>query len=384
MQTLLTAARLVASDETIENPVVRIEDGIITKVAPRSGAELPPGRHVDFAGCTLVPALFDIHMHGGMGHDVMEATPEAFDAVGHYLAHNGVGSYLATTMTAPMDSILKSLAGIAKFIGSRDHGARPLGIHIEGPFLSPHKKGCHPEDLLQTPTVELFDRMWQASEGNIRLMTIAPELPNALEVIAHATKLGVRCSMGHSDAVASEAKAGIRAGAASATHTFNAMRNFDHKASGIMGEVLSNDHLYAELICDGFHVDPAAVTIYWRCKGPERAILITDAMSAAGMPDGDYKLAEVDVHVKGGKCVVDENTLAGSTLSLNRGVKNFAEFTGAPIDQVARLASRNPARMTGFDGQTGSLAEGRDADITVLSATNEVVETILRGTPVQS
>lgn len=383
MQTILTAARLVASEQTIENPVVTIEDGVITKIGSRAGAELPPGRHLDFSGCTLVPALFDVHMHGGMGHDVMEATPEAFAAVGNFLARHGSGAYLATTMTAPMDSILKSLAGIAKFIGSRDYGARPLGVHAEGPFLSPHKRGCHPVDLLQTPTVAQFDRMWDASEGTIRLMTIAPELPNAPEVIARAVSLGARVSLGHSNADEAATKAGVRAGAVSATHTFNAMRNFDHKSSGIVGEILTNDHLFAELICDGFHVDPAAVNIYWRCKGPERAILITDAMAAAGMPDGSYKLGELDVLVMGGKAVIDENTLAGSTLTLSRGVKNFAEFTGAPIDQVARLASRNPARMAGFEGETGSLAAGRDADITVFSATNEVVETLLRGTAVQ-
>lgn len=382
MPTILTAARLIAPEEVIDNPVVTIDDGIITEIAARTHAELPAGNHRDFPGCTLAPALFDVHMHGGMGHDVMEATPEAISAVGHLLARNGVGAYLATTMTAPLDYILRSLEGIARFINSRNHGARPLGIHIEGPFLSPHKRGCHPTALLLTPTVALFDRMWQASQGNIRLMTIAPELPNAPEVIAHATKLGVRCSIGHSNAVASEAKAGIRAGAVSATHTYNAMRAFDHKDSGILGEVLTNDNLYAELICDGFHVDPPAVNIWWRCKGSERAILITDAMSAAGMPDGNYKLGELDVQVKGGKATADENTLAGSTLTLNRGVKNFAAFTGAPIDQAARLATQNPARMTGFDNEVGALTKGRNADITVLSEENEVVETYLHGTPV--
>jgi N-acetylglucosamine-6-phosphate deacetylase len=225
--------------------------------------------------------------------------------------------------------------------------------------------------------------MWEASAGNIRLMTIAPELPNALEVIARAVSLGVRVSLGHSDADAAQAKAGIRAGAVSATHTYNAMRNFDHKASGLVGEVLTNDQLFAELICDGFHVDPAAVKIYWRCKGPERAILITDAMVAAGMPDGNYKLGELDVLVKDGKCILDENTLAGSTLTLDRGVKNFVEFASAPIDQATRLASRNPARMTGFDTETGLLVRGRTADITVLSAKNEVVATLLRGEPLE-
>lgn len=385
MRIILTADRLIAAEETIQNPVLIVEDGLIAGIASRSQTELPPCRHLDFPGCTLAPALFDVHCHGSMNHDVMEATPEAFTAVGQFLARNGVGAFLPTTMTAPIDAILKSLAGIAKYIGSRDYGARPLGIHIEGPFLSRHKRGCHPVDLLQTPTVEMFDRMWQASEGNIRLMTIAPELPNAAEVISRATSLGVRASIGHSDATAEQAKAGIRAGATTATHTYNAMRDFNHKASGILGEVLSNDNLFAELICDGFHVDPAAVNIYWRCKGPDRAILITDAMSAAGMPDGSYKLGEEAVKVVGGKCVLAgetrSDTLAGSTLSLNRGVKNFAAFTGAPLDQVTRLASRNPARMTGFDSEVGSLAVGRAADINVIDAQNQVTKTFLRGEP---
>ncbi|MGH9588737.1 MAG: N-acetylglucosamine-6-phosphate deacetylase [Acidobacteriaceae bacterium] len=382
MKTILTAARLIAPEGIIDDPILAIDDGVVIAIDSRANSELPAGDHRDFPGCTLAPSFFDVHMHGGMGHDVMEATPEAFSAVGQFLARNGVGAYLATTMTAPVDAILKSLSGIAKFINSHDHGARPLGIHIEGPFLSPHKRGCHPVDLLQTPTTWLFDQMWQASEGHIRLMTIAPELHNAPEVIAHAATLGVRCSIGHSNAVASEAEAGIRAGAVSATHTFNAMRAFDHKDSGILGEVLTNEDLYAELICDGFHVDPAAVNIWWRCKGRARAILITDAMSAAGMPDGNYKLGELDVQVASGKAVIDENTLAGSTLSLNRGVKNFIEFTGVPIESAARLASRNPARMTGLESEVGSLVAGRRADVIILSPENDVVETYLHGTPV--
>lgn len=382
MQTIITADRLIAPDETIGNPIVTIEDGTITRMASRKTTETPSGRYLDFAGCTLVPAFFDVHIHGSGGHDVMEATPEAFTAVGRFLAQHGVGAYLPTTVTMPVDATLKSLEGMAKFINSRTHGARPLGIHIEGPFLSPHKKGAHPARLLQTPSVELFDRMWQASAGKIRLMTIASELPNAVDVIARAVSLGVRVSLGHSNADAAEAEAGVRAGAVTATHTYNAMRNFDHKASGLVGEVLTNDNLFAELICDGFHVDPAAVKIYWRCKGPQRAILITDAMVAAGMPDGNYKLGELDVIVKNGKCILDENTLAGSTLTLDRGVKNFVEFTGAPLNQVSRLASRNPARMTGFDNDVGSLSVGRCADITVLSAKNEVLQTFLQGEPV--
>jgi len=379
MKTVITARRLIAPEHLLEDPMLVVEDGIITRIASQAEAELPIGHHVHFDDRTLAPAFFDVHIHGSAGHDVMEATPQAFTKIGHFLARHGVGAYLPTTVTAPLDATLRSLSGMAKFIGSLEYGARPLGIHMEGPFLSPHKKGAHSEHLLLTPSVKLFEQMWQAAEGKVRLMTIAPELPGAEEVISHATALGVRVSLGHSNADSDAAKRGVAAGGVSATHTYNAMRSFDHREPGLLGEVLANDDLFAELICDGLHVAPNAVRIYWKAKGPERAILITDAMAASGMPDGNYKLGELDVRVKDGVCLIGENTLAGSTLTLNRGVKNFAEFTGAPIRDVAALASRNPARMAGFASEVGSLAVGRSADITVLSAGNEVVDTILRG-----
>lgn len=381
MRTIITADRLITPDQSITDPVVVVEDGIIAQMGLRANAEAPFGRHFDFPGCVLAPAFFDVHIHGSAGRDVMEGTPDAFTTMGKFLARHGVGAFLATTVTAPVDATLRSLEGMSALIG-RDHdGATPLGIHIEGPFLSPHKKGAHPEHLLQTPSMQLFDRMWQAAEGKIRLMTIASELPGAEELIRHATALGVRVSLGHSNADTAAARAGIRAGAVTATHTFNAMRQFDHRDPGLLGEVLANDNLFAELICDGLHVHPDAVRIYWKSKGPDRAMLITDAMSAAGMPDGTYKLGELDVRVVDGKCIIDEHTLAGSTLTLDRGVRNFAEFTGASIAEVSKLASRNPARMAGFEARSGSLAVGRSADITVLSATSEVIETILRGRP---
>jgi N-acetylglucosamine-6-phosphate deacetylase len=256
-----------------------------------------------------------------------------------------------------------------------------MGIHLEGPFLAPHKRGAHSEHQLLTPSVELFERMWQASEGSIRLMTIAPELPGAEETIAHATRLGVRISLGHSDADAVAARRGILAGAVSATHTFNAMRRFDHRDPGIVAEVLGSEDLYAEIICDGLHVDPAAVRVFHRAKGPERALLITDAMAGAGMPDGTYRLGELEVRVKNSRCIIGEDTLAGSTLTLDRAVFNYAEFSGVGLAEAVALASRNPARMTGFEAKLGTLALGRSADIAVFSPKQEVVETFLRGRP---
>jgi N-acetylglucosamine-6-phosphate deacetylase len=381
MRTVLTAKRLLSPTEIVDDPVLVIEDGGIASLASRGGAELPAGRHVAFPESTLIPALFDVHIHGSGGHDVMEATDAALGHIGLFLARRGVGAYFATTVTAPLDSLLRSLSGLAKLMLKPLDGARPLGIHLEGPFLSPHKRGAHAESQLLTPSVALFDRLWEASEGNIRLMTIAPELPGAEATIDYAAKLGVRISLGHSDADTAAAQRGVHAGAVTATHTFNAMRQFDHRDPGLLGEVLTNDSLFAEVICDGLHVNPAAVRLWWKAKGAQRGLLVTDAMAGAGMPDGPYRLGEMDVRVENGRCVIGENTLAGSTLTLDRSVRNFMEFTGASLGQAVALATRNPARMTGLDGGVGTLAAGRPADITVLSPGNEVVETFLRGAP---
>jgi N-acetylglucosamine-6-phosphate deacetylase len=381
VRTVLTATRLFTPDQLIERPVVVIEDGIIAEVFPRTHAELPVGRHVELPESTLVPALFDVHIHGSGGHDVMEATESALGHIGNFLARRGLGAYCATTVTAPLDSLLRALSGLAKLMTTSLDGARPVGIHLEGPFLAPHKRGAHVESQLLTPSIALFDRMWDAAEGNIRVMTIAPELPNAEETIAHATQLGVRVSLGHSDANGEEARAGVMAGAVSATHTFNAMRRFDHRDPGLVGEVLGNDQLFAELICDGLHVDPAVVRLFWKTKGRDRAILITDAMAGAGMPDGPYRLGEMDVRVKNGRCVIGQDTLAGSTLTLDRGLRNFMQFTGTGLADSLPLVTRNPARMTGFDSEIGALAPGRSADIAVLSMRNEIIGTILRGLP---
>ncbi|HZU10827.1 MAG TPA: N-acetylglucosamine-6-phosphate deacetylase [Pseudacidobacterium sp.] len=379
MRKIITAEKLFSPEDTVLHPIVVVEDRTITSIVSREEGLFPEGERYDFPGAILVPAYFDVHFHGSAGSDVMEATEGALNTIGSFLARHGVGSYFATTISAPVDATLKSLSGLAKLMGKDLKGARPLGIHIEGPFLSHAKKGAHAERDLQQPSAGLFNRMWEAAEGHIRLMTIAPELPGAIEVIERAVSLGVRVSLGHSNASSEDALRGVQAGATSATHTFNAMRRFDHRDPGILGVVLDRNDLFAEIICDGLHVHPTVVRMFWKEKGAARAILITDAMSATGMPDGNYKLGELDVRVKNGKCIIGEDTLAGSTLTLDRGVRNFAEFTGVDIATAATLATRNPARMAGLEPQAGTLAAGRPADITVLSPKGEVIETILRG-----
>ena len=381
MQTVLTAARLYSPHTSMEQPVVMMEDGFIAGISTREAAELPPGTLLDYPEATLLPAFFDVHIHGCGGRDVMEATPATFGTIGRFLAAHGVGAYLATTVSAPAETTLRSLSGMARLIGRDAPGARPLGIHIEGPFLSHARRGAHAAADLLPPTIEFFDQMWQAADGHIRLMTIAPELPGALDVIAHAAGLGVRVSLGHTNATEAEARAGIAAGAVSATHTFNAMRRFDHRDPGVLGTVLTDDALFAEIICDGLHVEPSVVAMFLRAKGPERAMLVTDAMSGTGMPDGSYRLGELDVRIVAGRCIIGEDTLAGSTLTMDRAVRNCMAYTGCGIDVAATMASANPARMTGLESELGVLAPGRRADIAVLGSDGTLQATLLGGSP---
>jgi N-acetylglucosamine-6-phosphate deacetylase len=385
----ITAARLWDGSQLHENPLVKIEDGRIASVTARSAAESPAGTH-HFPGATLAPAFFDVHIHGSAGHDVMEATPQALAAIGRFLASRGTGSFLATTVTAPLEMTLRALDGLAQLIDHPDtwdaanRAARPVGIHLEGPFLSHAKCGVQPKEYLLAPDIAVFDKLYDAAGGHARLMTLAPELPGAVELAAHATARGVRVSVGHSDAKAAETRAAIAAGAVSATHTFNAMRALDHREPGILGAVLTTPTLYSELICDGIHTDPAIVDLWFRAKGPERAILVTDAMAAAGMPDGEYTLGNFAVQVANGKAMA-RGVLAGSVLTLDRALQNFVAFTGAPLEQALRLLTVNPAAMvgssTGLSARAGALTPGAPANLVAVDAQGKLVASIHNGEP---
>jgi N-acetylglucosamine-6-phosphate deacetylase len=384
MRTVLTAKRLWNGTGLLEDPIVQIEDGRIASISTRAGGETPAqARILDFPGATLAPAFFDVHFHGAKGHDVMEATPEALNAIGGFLATRGTGSFLATTVTAPVDTTLRSLEGLAKLIAEPpvEGQAQAIGIHLEGPFLSHTKRGVHPPASLLEPDIATFDRFFEAAGGHIRLMTLAPELPGAVELTAHATARGVRISVGHSNATAAETLAAIEAGSVSATHTFNAMRPLDHREPGILGTVLTNDSLFAELICDGVHTAPEIVKLWWRAKGPERAILMTDAMSATGMPDGEYLLGGFAVQVTGDRAMAG-GVLAGSVLTQDRALTNFMKFTGAGLDQALRLLTVNPAAMSGFADRAGSLQVGRLASLVAVDEAGKLVGSVVNGQPV--
>ena len=360
--------------------MIVVEDGRIVAMGKRTASELPPGANIrNFPDGILAPAFFDVHIHGAAGHDVMEGTPEALSCVGRFLASRGTGAFLATTVSASLDVTLRSLEGMARVIAQPpvEGEAKPIGIHLEGPFLSHGKRGAHPANRLLAPDIGVFDRMFQAAQGYVRLITLAPELPGATELAAHATSRGVRVSVGHSDANACDTRSAIDAGAISATHTYNAMRVLDHKNPGILETVLTTDELYAELICDGIHNMPELVRLWWRAKGPEKAILVTDAMSATGMPDGTYQLGDFPVQVANGKATIGD-ALAGSVLTLDKALANFVKFTGASVDQGLRLMTANPAAMTGF-GDRGSLAVGGPADFVAVDASGNLLESVIGG-----
>jgi N-acetylglucosamine-6-phosphate deacetylase len=380
MKTALAVRTLFTPLNSIEDAVVIIEDDRILSVDPRSAVSIPTGaRQVDLGDNILVPGFIDVHVHGGAGHDVMEKNSGALAAMERHLAKTGVTSYCPTTVTAPRDATFAALDNLATEARASRDGLRskPAGLHLEGPFISHAKRGVHPPENLLLPSADLFEQFWNATSGNISVMTIAPELPGAPETIRAATERGVCISLGHSNATLAEAQAGIAAGARHATHTFNAMRPLDHREPGVLGIVLDDDHLTADIIVDGVHVHPEVVSLFLRAKGPDRAVLITDAISATGQGDGTFLLGKLKVDVRGNRCEF-EGRLAGSVLTLDLAVRNVVDYAGWTLQQSVRLATINPARVLGRK-DIGVIASGARADFAVLTRDGRVVRTIIDG-----
>jgi N-acetylglucosamine-6-phosphate deacetylase len=389
-----TAARLLTPTDAVEHPLLLVEQGRFLEVAAKSSLQTPAGISLsDFGDGVIVPGYVDLHVHGGAGFDVMDDDGKALPAIERLLARHGVTSFFPTTVTAPIDATLRALERLADAIEESQSGGQrsnkvgsgrtlALGIHLEGPFISHARRGVHPPEDLVAPTLPLFERFWQAARGRICMMTIAPELEGALEVIAEAARRGVCVSLGHSDADFATAERGIAAGARHATHTFNAMRplghnTLDHRNPGILGVVLTDDRVSADIIADGIHLDPAIVKLFARAKGPEQTVLITDAISATGMPDGRYRLGSFEVDVREGKCTLD-GKLAGSVLTMDRAVQNLARFAEWDLQHAVAAASRNPARAARIANK-GVIAAGADADFLVLSPKGEVLRTFIGG-----
>jgi N-acetylglucosamine-6-phosphate deacetylase len=379
------AERALTPFEEIPDAVVVIQGAKITAVGPRGKVSMPRGaREVAGKGGTVVPGFVDVHIHGAGGRDVMEGTPEALEIVAATVAEYGTTSLVATTVTASESETKRSVAGIANFIlneglsPARELSAEILGIHFEGPFISPARRGVHPPEWIAAPSPPMLKAVLAAAQGTGLILTLAPELPGALELIALAREAGLVVSLGHTDANLGQAMAAIAAGARHAAHVFNAMRPFSHRDPGVLGAVFTSPAVSAELIADGVHVDSTAIRMLLGLKSPDRVILVSDGISATGMPDGKFQLGTFEVTVSQGVCRNAEGKLAGSTLTLDRALRNMVAL-GVPLSSALQMMTANPARQIGLGSRKGVLAPGADADLVFLDSNLRVSGVMTRG-----
>jgi len=382
---VIHADRALTPFEEIQDAVIVIRGDKIAAIGQRGKVEMPRGvRVIEAGGKTVVPGFVDVHIHGAGGRDVMEGTREALDIVAATVAARGTTSFVATTVTASEKETCESVAGIAHFIlstsqyAARELSAEVLGIHFEGPFISQTRRGVHPAKWIVGPSIEVLDQLLKEARGTALILTLAPELRGALDLVAAARKAGLVVSLGHTDATYEQAQAAIAAGASHAAHVFNAMRPFSHRETGVLGAVLTSSKVSAELIADGIHVDEAAMRMLIELKTPRRTILVSDGMSATGMPDGKYQLGLFEVNVTGGVARNAEGKLAGSTLTLDRALRNIVAL-GVPLAEALQMVTANPARQVGLGARKGVLAAGADADLVFLDNKLEVSGVMTRG-----
>ncbi len=384
--TLIHAGRALTPISEIGDAGILIRDGVIEAIGLRSSLSLPAdGTEIRAAEKTAIPGFLDIHIHGAGGRDMMEASGDALGAVTRKVAEFGTTSLLATTVTASTDDTCRAAAGISLYItqqhAAKESRAEVLGIHFEGPFISKARRGVHPVEWIQSPSEDLLNRFLQAAEGTARLLTIAPEVLGATPCIEAARRAGLVVSVGHTDANYEQTRFAIAHGARSATHTYNAMRPFTHRDPGVIGAVLTSPEISAELIADGVHVEEGAMKLLLRAKGSERVILVSDGLSATGMPDGKYMLGGFEVTVTNGVCRNAAGILAGSTLTLDRALRNIVNL-GVPLADAVRMLTLNPASLLGIEFKKGSLRAGADADVLLLDQGLRVTDVWARGLPV--
>lgn len=357
---ILKNASVLTDSFLFEKLDIRIGNGVIAEL----GTSLAGEDSFDAQGLCILPGLIDIHTHGCVGHDACDSDPEGFRAMSDFYASQGVTSFLFTTMSYREDKLSSILASISGFIGSNLPGAYAHGVYLEGPFFNPAKKGAQDGANLTSPAAPMFRRLQAASGDNIRIVAVAPELPGSLPFIRELSE-EVRITLAHTGADYDTACAAYREGAVSATHLFNAMPPFSHRAPGVVGAAFDKA-TFAELICDGIHLHPSVVRMAFRTLGPERVILVSDSMMAAGMPDGNYSLGGQPVLVQDGRAKLSDGTIAGSAANLMGCVRDAISFGISP-ETAVRAASLNPARLAGVDRDTGSIKVGKRADLAAVN-----------------
>ena len=376
---------LVLPDNVDASGYLLVKDGRFAEVldAAPQGVEV-----IDRTDCWVAPGLFDTHIHGFVGHDVMDCDPAAVTTICRELVRHGTTSWLATTLTASIEQTGKACASVAEAVrGQGDDfvGTRTQGIFLEGPFFTEEHKGAQNPKYLVDPDVAVLDQWQREAGGLIAKSALAPEREGTIAYTKAMAERGITVALGHTSATAEECLAAVQAGAGVFVHTYNGMSDMLHRNPGPVGCAMTTANTYSELICDGMHVHPLACEALVRAKGWEHVALITDCLSCGGLEDGDYFIGELPIELRGGAAYLKgAGNLAGSTLTMAKAVRNVVEWGMVTPSQALRMASEIPARSVGMDDRLGMIAPGRLADLVVMDKDMALVETYLGGKVVAS
>lgn len=371
---LIKGGRAIYHDELVEANLL-ISRGRIRQITKTSDGTRAL-RVIDAQDLYVSPGFIDTHVNGGGGHNFMNVSSEAFTAAIRFHVTHGTTGLLPTAVAAPIEQLRAFLKLVSEF---KERTSVVLGAHLNGPFVSLRKCGAINPGFILKPSAEKFRKLVEDLDNTVKVVTIAPEEEGSRELIAEILKIGAVPSLGHTDATYDEAMQAISNGVTRFTHIFNAMKELHHREPGAVGAALDSDGVTIELIVDGIHVHPAVVRFLIKVKGPDSIFLVTDAISAAGMSDGEYRLGDVPVFVQNGIARLKTGTFAGSTLTMDRALKNLVEFTGISLPVAIRMASLNPARALGISDRKGSLELGKDADIVIFDSNYRIHYTIISG-----
>jgi len=377
----LKAKRIFTENGILDNQAVLVEHGIISEVtsAPKSGIEL-----IDLGEVNLIPGMIDMHIHGREGCDIMDAKMSSINTISNSLVKHGVIGFLGTTVTADWQQTLAAFSVLGEAAKQVLPGAQVLGAYNEGLFFTETHKGAHNSDFFLRLTKERIDAIYAATQGTLKVMALAPEFTDSLNVISYLESLNVKVMLGHTNATYQQAVDALEAGACGGVHIFNGMSGIHHRDPGCAGAVLMDDNAIAEVICDGIHLHPTIMQLVYKLKGAEKIALISDCINAGGFSDGKYRLGELDVYVKDGVARTEQGSLAGSTLTLEVSVKNLVEMAKVPLLEAVHMASLVPAKFLGLGDSLGSIAIGKRACFAVINDDFEVKSTYIDGELVYS
>ena len=374
---LITNCRLFDTKDENQTTSILIKNGIINQIG-QIGSTVDCDNILDAQGQIIAPGFIDIHIQGAGGADILDATVEGLQAISKTCARFGTTSFLATTVFKPSQKN-QHLTLAAEYAGQDLGGANLLGIHLEGPFISPEKRAMVPHDCLSSPSLELLKEIQDITDGQLKMMTIAPELPKNLPIIEQLADTNIIVSFGHSNATYEQTLDGFKAGITHVTHLFNAMPTLHHRSPGPLLAILQTKHITCQLITDGVHIHPALLKFAYETLGPNRIIPITDGMQALGLGDGKFTYNGVEYESRSGTSRYKDGTLIGTALGLSQLLEKFNTFTNCPFDDAIKMVTKNPAKLLGLDDRKGSIEPGKDADLILLDNDYSVQTTIING-----